>query len=662
MEELLALLAYYPEHLGEWIAQPETWMQPMASPPTAGLLRLPEPVSALSRRLKPTGKEQTAGTTLMQAGQSADVREEASTEPLQLKLYQPAHQRYYLVAASLVCGQYGFPDHHIDLGRQEAAGYVIRRVVYAHPSKEDETPYDPDDPDWEEYAFVAAPDGFVWKAVPFGKRDALTEGEERTRLFNMNFNEANGRRRRMLAGLIPVGKREAYLAAPKSEEDRSSAQSEEQKERDPRRVLFEAQVTSPWGALVEQAKMTSDRSNVTENPFPNFDWDDGDQAKAAKDAVRLKRTSREQIQTISWYILLDFAKFLNTHLPDVLANIADPAKAIEDDDTARREAKQKLVNILNTINVEAYKSALTSYFYDTYTEIKQSLAKALVSVMAKEVVQKLEAVDVPYLKDPREHSWEEWNPDPDPKSVWPDFLFPLADPGENPGNGPLPDIKLQGVDEASMDELDRALAKIDELADLIEQALPSMTAPPPEIQTPAPPGDASLDPRDGWFVVRCVYERPNCGPLRPAVVSMPTEKFLMARFFDPDAPARPVRISLPMDISPAGLRKFKKNATLMMSDMLCGKVGEIRKLTFGDLVLSVLPWPFHKDLPEPNKPGPCKKGNESFGTYCSLSIPIVTLAALILLIIIVSLFDMFFRWVPYLFTCFPIPGFKGKKA
>ncbi len=81
-----------------------------------------------------------------------------------------------------------------------------------------------------------------------------------------------------------------------------------------------------------------------------------------------------------------------------------------------------------------------------------------------------------------------------------------------------------------------------------------------------------------------------------------------------------------------------------------------------DLVLSVLPWPFHKDLPQPDKTGPCKKGDVNAGMYCSLSIPIVTLAALILMIIIVSLFDMFFKWVPYLFTCFPIPGFKGKKA
>ncbi len=99
----------------------------------------------------------------------------------------------------------------------------------------------------------------------------------------------------------------------------------------------------------------------------------------------------------------------------------------------------------------------------------------------------------------------------------------------------------------------------------------------------------------------------------------------------------------------------------MISDMLCGKIKRIRKLTLGDLVLSVLPWPFHKDLPSVGPTGSCSGKDGTFGMFCSLSIPIVTLCALILLFIIVSLFDIFFRWLPYLFTCLPIPGLKGKK-
>jgi hypothetical protein len=281
--------------------------------------------------------------------------------------------------------------------------------------------------------------------------------------------------------------------------------------------------------------------------------------------------------------------------------------------------------------------------------------EALIKISKKDVADALENAEPPY----------KWNNGPG--SPWPGFLFPLADPGvsvtqvypwtvitQPAFSGPL-GIYVGPLGWGSLDE---KIAKIDIIGDLVNGAL-AVLAELPDVAPEIQPREQPLNPVDGWFIIRCVYERPDCGPMNPAVLSPPTEKFQMAPFFDPDAPARQVRISLPMDISPAGLRKFKKNATLMMSNMLCGKIGQIRKLTFGDLVLSVLPWPFHKDLPEPEKTGPCK---DSSGMYCSLSIPIVTLAALILLIIIVALFNMFFWWLPFLFSCFPISGLKGKKT
>ena len=135
----------------------------------------------------------------------------------------------------------------------------------------------------------------------------------------------------------------------------------------------------------------------------------------------------------------------------------------------------------------------------------------------------------------------------------------------------------------------------------------------------------------------------------------------MAGFVDSDAPARRIRIGLPVDISPAGLRKFDKNAVFMMSDMLCGQVDRMKGIGLADLVLSVLPWPFHKDLNVPEK-GDCKTGDGiSLGVMCSLSIPIITICALLLLMIIVSLLDFIFRWLPYFIVCFPLPGFKGRK-
>src|SRR5262249_16259271 len=152
---------------------------------------------------------------------------------------------------------------------------------------------------------------------------------------------------------------------------------------------------------------------------------------------------------------------------------------------------------------------------------------------------------------------------------------------------------------------------------------------------------------------RCVYERPACGALHEDLVSGPSERFQLAGFFDPDAPARPIRIGLPVDTTPAGLRKFDKNTAFVMSDVLCGQVARLRGLTFCDLIRSVLPWPLHKDLSVPEG-GPCKQGGANVGLVCSLSIPIITICALILLMIMVSLLDIIFRWIPYLIVCFPL--------
>ena len=47
---------------------------------------------------------------------------------------------------------------------------------------------------------------------------------------------------------------------------------------------------------------------------------------------------------------------------------------------------------------------------------------------------------------------------------------------------------------------------------------------------------------------------------------------------------------------------------------------------------------------------------------CSLSIPIITICALILLMIIVSLLDLIFRWLPFFVICFPVPESEGQEG
>ena len=96
----------------------------------------------------------------------------------------------------------------------------------------------------------------------------------------------------------------------------------------------------------------------------------------------------------------------------------------------------------------------------------------------------------------------------------------------------------------------------------------------------------------------------RAGRLRPPVVSEPTEVFQLAGFFDPDAPARPIRIGCRSTRRRPACASSTRTPAFMMSDMLCGQMERVKGLTLGDLVLSVLPWPFHKPLPSPEQ-APC---------------------------------------------------------
>lgn len=152
--------------------------------------------------------------------------------------------------------------------------------------------------------------------------------------------------------------------------------------------------------------------------------------------------------------------------------------------------------------------------------------------------------------------------------------------------------------------------------------------------TPPPQSIGKLEAVVGArYVIRCVYRRPRCGPLHRDVVSERSEPFAIAPFFDPDAPARPVRITLP-DTSLASLRKFKKNVGFALGKQLrkqltqTGEMLDKKKLSPG---LSF-------DL----------------GELCSFSIPIITLCAFVVLMIMLSLLNIIFWWMPFLRICLPI--------
>jgi hypothetical protein len=663
MEDFMAMLETAPARLGEYMVRPETWRAPTPAP--APVEQGPEFIRKLSRLrfaanrkvnqlagLSPAKVQTSAlATATGVAGALAIATASAAQKPF--KLYQPAHQRFYLITACLVCRLPGLPDRALDTAREERVGYVVRRL-YQKPSAAGQ-PANP----LGEYAFVVTPKGSGWQEVTASPL-TLADNEERLPLFAVNFDGADARRRRIFAGMIPVGRREAYMGAGTFTPLTNGTSAPNTTKKTERKIHFQMQVTEPWKNLLRTADDARKTLVSAEGNDPPTD---------ASEKQLLRKRSRETAQTLSWYVLLDFAKYLRQYTPDfwpsVMSETPPPL------DTPQRKLYDSLAGMQPS---PALIAALQSDFGGSPPPVAASLLNAL------------KRIGKPEPADPSKLYWEErldsvtsiyerrpGFDDPD----WPDFLYALADlekevplpsssiPAPVPGDeSELPGEPVLTTPPTPPDVVALAAKQslLDKLVALVVRALPA------DSNAPAPPAPLAarpvLDTGEGTFIIRCVFERPFCGPIDPPVLSDPSAQFQMASFFDSDAPARPIRIALPLDTSPAGLRKFDKNTAFMISDQLCGQMQRLKGITFADLVLSVLPWPFHKDLsvgaPEI---GPCRddRGIE-LGMICTLSIPIITICALILLFIIVLLLDFIFKWIPFFIMCFPLPRFKGKRS
>src|SRR6185503_21365002 len=130
--------------------------------------------------------------------------------------------------------------------------------------------------------------------------------------------EDDGRGRRLVAGLVPVGKREAYMGAGmKQKAGDPQPVVEPQPISDPRMILFWSGGTEPWKKLLEQAANGSqmnkgakipDDPNAVPPPPLNLNADN---------TAKTVQLAREQIQTGSWYVLLNFANLLAEQTPRV---------------------------------------------------------------------------------------------------------------------------------------------------------------------------------------------------------------------------------------------------------------------------------------------------------------------------------------------------------
>lgn len=626
MDEMVALTATRPEALPAWLAVPETWQDPSPEPPRDGLSQT-QPLSAA--RARATGLARLRGLV------GGAAPKPPVTAGQDLKLYQPAQSRFYMVAAQLVCARPGLPDRRITAAKEEGARYVIRRLV---PASGTSGEFDPEAanasgaPLVEEYAFIPRGEGGGWwRRLAPEERGQLIPEEERQGLFPTSYN-TEGRKRRLLLGTLPVARREVYVDAPLSAPDGTAPPSADPNGPSPRALLWQTEVTAPWTALREQAEVL--QRVVIEDPSP---------PDLSVSAATLREEARAQLDDyraravhIGWLILADTRRFLQRHLPILWADLngLPIPRSLTFGEAFFRA-------VLNAIDASTELVDDFERDYPAYdTQVEGRFVDALLR-MTDADVDLIERADTAF----------EWptsavTPNPD----YPDFLWIPAHPGFSIDEN---NVLITNSNRSTPQTLPDLVGLLETT---VETALPDEpTAPVPALSAP-PEVDRTAEP---WFTVRCVFERPNCVGFGAPVVSSPSAPFRMAAFFDPDAPARDIRIPMPLDLSPAGLRKFRKGAGFIVSDMFCGQFNRFKSVTLGDLVRSVLPWPLHKDLPG-GAAEPCGKSTSStFGLMISLSIPIVTICAFILMMIMVTLLDIVFRWLPYLLTVFRIQ-IKGK--
>ncbi len=631
MEELIGVLADDPARIGERIAAPETWRDgPGAHRATPRPPELPLPGNLRRFRL---GRRLAAPLAPLPA------------RPAATKLYQPAHGRYYVVAASLACAIPGLPERRFSPGGPEAAGFVLRRFL---PAEEDGEAL-------AEFAWTQGEDGGRWQRVaPDGECPArLSPGEEMLPVFPLPHGDAEGRRT-LWGGLVPVGRREEYMAAPVERTPLALAEGQALALRgrvpevppEPgialRLTKFSSDVIEPWMSLVRSAFF--DAANIA----------------ASTDETVAERQGRTTGLNVgwagqSWLILLDFARFLEGHLPAVMSALGGGAMPARAEEAA-------LVTELNAVTLPGALAASMVPGKLFLASLGQALAEIGQYGAALEASEEnyalghqdaaglppwhfpLAAVDGAFALSGAARHYVDL---PD----MPDFGGGIEAPPEAPGSATHEQAMAAGMKLTLL--AGKVAAALQPADESLEEPMPFAAITRDAMEQSA--GDA------GSFVLRFVYLNADCGPIHPPVVSEATDPFQLAHFFDFDAPARPVRITLPLDTSAAALRKYPRNTAFVMSDILCGQVQRAKGLGLVDLIRHVLPFPLHKEL-DLGDGGGCKSGGSEIGMICSLSIPIITICALILLMIIVTLLDFIFKWLPYFVTCFPLRGFKGKPS
>jgi hypothetical protein len=486
-----------------------------------------------------------------------------------LKLYQPVHGHFCLVAANLVCQVIGLPDRYVDAANGDQVRFVMRRLRAS---------------DQHEMAWVPADTGpgRQWKEVNSLNANAATTlgvdalklaapGEEQLPMFPVQFTTKQGAHRRLIVGLIPTSSRESYQAAT---------------EADP--LVQPTEIDPGIGGQPTDARYVEFDTKVLGGVRG---------VRAAMDTALQSNLNATEIQSLTesaleafLFMLLDFADFLAQQLPPVWQAVqalgGGPAPGTKGAALVTLLHDQSQWILPTVQGASAWRDALIN----AWTNRRDIITEALGT------------------------------------------FHPPSYDLESLTTAQVPDNLLVNLGQTVNAALREYTA----------QAGTGGGAGSSTAQTAVSAEVPKLDARPGTqYVLRCVFQRPRCAPLHPDVVSNRTVPFTIAPYFDFDAPSRPIRISMPMDTSIVGLRKFNKNVAFLISDQLrkqMSRATDLKSMMDGKLA---------------------DEQQFDLGVICSFSIPIITICALILLLIIINLLNIIFWWLPLFRICLPIGLKRG---
>ncbi len=504
--------------------------------------------------------------------------------PTAVKLYQPMHQRYYLISGSLVCKQVGLPDRVVARKDGDSTSFVIRRITL-----------DANGALVREEAWVIDGERQYW--VPLADGRALHAQEERFPLSPLPvctqsapgldaYRMAGDCERIVYHGYIATGGRSKYQATPLELPAPTPAAAYR---------AFNALIRSPQPGAPQEGQPPMDEFDTRViGPWQNLITRRNDLGSASADLLHRRE--------MALFILIDCADFLDRALPDVW------------DALVRHFGGQNSANFLSDKpQRRALFDALVNSANDPVWRV--SRGGTLISVGRA-------------LVDQNDGSPSSLDKMRDGTIIAPIPDYRLQDasssligtPASKSSAGTTGQLKTR-VEAALLEAGDVPMTVSDDLIALLTE------------QVRVPPSLPAGQTQVYWARLVYEYTYEDC-PY--AIVSEPSQTFTFAGIYDPDAPARKVRIEMP-SIKLQDMRKFKPGVGMQMSPELRDVMNRIHEgmLDKEGLLAGSAGW--------------------ELGMICTFSIQIIMLIALVVMFIFAILLNIVFWWLPLLKICFPIP-------